>query len=306
MGSQVRRTLLLSLPGWIQQKDALTLVMVGVAYRQALATMLLTLAPLFASAMVLAVLAHMGQTRGLVSTEALHLKTDRINPLNGFKRLFSSRSIAELVKALAKIAVMVAATFDALRDGAARMTFLLQNDLPVALALVVDLLQAMALRCAAVLAGLSILDLAYQWWRFEKDLRMTKEEVKEEFKQMDGNPQTRGRIRQIQRQMATRRMMQDVPKASLVITNPTHFAIALRYNPGEDRAPVVLAKGQDLIAQRIKSIASEHQIVQVENRPLARLLFRSAEVGRQIPVELYGAVAEVLAYVTRLKEGHRS
>ena len=106
--------------------------------------------------------------------------------------------------------------------------------------------------------------------------------------------------------MATRRMMQDVPKASVVITNPTHFAIALRYLPGQDSAPVVLAKGQDLIAQRIKAIAGEHQIVQVENRPLARLLFRSAEVGRQIPVELYGAVAEVLAYVTRLKEGHRS
>jgi len=180
---------------------------------------------------------------------------------------------------------------------------LLANDLATATQTIFDLIEEIALRSALVLLGIAGVDLVYQWWRFEKDQMMSKEEVKEEFKQMEGNPQTRSRIRQIQRQLAARRMMQAVPEASVVITNPTHFAVALRYEAGQDKAPVVVAKGKDLVAQQIKAIAREHQVTLVENRPLARMLFASCELDRAIPVELYGAVAEVLAYVSRLKEG---
>ncbi len=146
-------------------------------------------------------------------------------------------------------------------------------------------------------------DYLYQWWKNEKELRMTKQEVKDEYKKTEGNPQIKGRIRQTQRMMASRRMMQDVPDATVVLANPTHVAVALRYNAGDDEAPTIVAKGQNLVAQRIKEIARENGVAVVENRPLARGLYASCEIGTQIPIDMYGAVAEVLAHVTRMKEG---
>ncbi len=288
---------------WIPQGESLTILMTQLAYRQSVFLMIKALAPVMGLALVLAVGINLAQTQFLVSTEALAVKPERINPLEGFKRLFSSRSVAELVKALLKIIILIAAAYPVLKINLLRLGFLLANDLATATQTIFDLIEEIALRSALVLLGIAGVDLVYQWWRFEKDQMMSKEEVKEEFKQMEGNPQTRSRIRQIQRQLAARRMMQAVPEASVVITNPTHFAVALRYEAGQDKAPVVVAKGKDLVAQQIKAIAREHQVTLVENRPLARMLFASCELDRAIPVELYGAVAEVLAYVSRLKEG---
>ena len=152
----------------------------------------------------------------------------------------------------------------------------------------------------AVLAGA---DIFYQWWDYERKIKMSKQEVKEEFKQMEGDPQIKGKIRQIQRQMAQARMMQQVPKADVVIRNPTHFAVALRYHPDQDNAPVVLAKGQDLVAARIVRTAQESGVTVIENVPLARALYANAELNREIPPELYNAVAEVLVYLYRLDAG---
>jgi flagellar biosynthetic protein FlhB len=159
-----------------------------------------------------------------------------------------------------------------------------------------------AIRVSFSLLFIALLDYVYQWWDYEKSLRMTKQEIKEEYKQMEGNPEIKGKIKQKQRQMSMRRMMAEVPKADVVITNPTHFAIAIKYDASKGEAPIVLAKGQDFIAQRIKEIARENKVEIVENKPLARQIYASVEVGEAIPQELYQAVAEVLAFVYSLKK----
>ena len=148
---------------------------------------------------------------------------------------------------------------------------------------------------------LAILDYFYQWWEYEKSLRMSKQEIKEEYKQMEGDPQIRSKMREKQRQIGMRRMMQEIPRADVVITNPEHYAIALRYRQEEDEAPVVVAKGQGYVALRIKEIAREHNIVMVENKALAQALYKTTDIGSTIPPELFHAVAEVLAFVYNLK-----
>ena len=159
---------------------------------------------------------------------------------------------------------------------------------------------SMMLKVAAVFLVLAALDLLYQWWSFEREMKMTKHEVKEEYKQMEGDPKIKGRIRQLQMQMARSRMMQQVPEADVIIRNPTHVAVALRYRAGEDEAPVVLAKGLDTLAQRIIDVAESHDITIIENVPLARALYAQVEVNSQIPSDLYEAVAEVMVYLYRL------
>jgi flagellar biosynthesis protein FlhB len=304
-GQSLRQLIVTTLQNWVPQKEALTILMVQMAGHATVLAMVRTLAPIFVFALATAVAVQSAQTRFFFSTEMLAVKPERINPLKGFKRIFSGRAMAELIKASAKIVVVAAVIWPPVRDSLARIAHLLSYDIRTASGLVQVLVRDVALRCAVVLIVIAAADFGYQWWRHERDLRMTKQEVKDEFKQMEGNPQTKGRIRQIQRQMAARRMMQAVPKASVIIANPTHFAVALRYKPGEDTAPVMLAKGQDLVALRIRELAAAHRIPVVENKPLARTLFSACEIGRQIPVGLYGAVAEVLAFVAKLKEGRR-
>jgi flagellar biosynthetic protein FlhB len=169
-----------------------------------------------------------------------------------------------------------------------------------------DLIWQLAIRVCSVILVIASIDYIYQRQQFEKSIRMTKQEVKEEFKRSEGDPKIRGAIRQRQREMSRRRMMQDVPTSDVVITNPTHYAVALKYDSQTMAAPVVVAKGQRLVAQRIKDIARKHHVPLVENKPVARALFASAEIGDSVPVELYQAVAEILAFVYRLKHGERS
>ena len=154
---------------------------------------------------------------------------------------------------------------------------------------------------AIVFIGLGVADLLYQWWEYEKNLRMTKQEVKEEYKQMEGNPQIKGKIRQKQQEMARRRMMQDVPGADVVIRNPTHFAVAIRYDPEQNHAPLVVAKGADQVAFKIIELAEENKVTLTENKPLARALYSEVDIGREIPAAFYQEVAEILAWVYDLK-----
>ncbi|MEG0780057.1 MAG: EscU/YscU/HrcU family type III secretion system export apparatus switch protein, partial [Oscillospiraceae bacterium] len=165
---------------------------------------------------------------------------------------------------------------------------------------------SMVMQIALAFTALAAFDFGYQWWEYERQLKMSKQEIKEEYKQMEGDPQVKGKIKDIQRKMAQSRMMQQVPDADVIIRNPTHFAVALRYKQERDPAPVVLAKGQDELAQRIVQVAEEHHILTVENVPLARALYATAEIGQEIPPELYGEVAEVLVYLYRVdkKEKH--
>jgi flagellar biosynthetic protein FlhB len=223
----------------------------------------------------------------------------RLDPLKGVRRLFTARSGVELIKGFVKVALVTGSGwyyFSGHRDS---LFELVVTD-PVQIApRVGDLAYGMALRMVATLAVIAALDYAYQRWQLERLLKMTKQEVKDEMKETEGSPETKARIRQRQRETARRRMMAQVPNASVVITNPTHFAVALQYEMGQKGAPKLMAKGQDLLAFRIREIAEAHHVPMVENAPLARSLYQTVEIGEEIPPALYRAVAEVLALVWR-------
>ena len=239
------------------------------------------------------------------NTEAMEPKLDKLNPINGFGRIFSKRALVEMVKSIFKIIVIGAALYVVLVDHVLSSPQFIFFGLETSLGQIADIIFNMAFKICGLILVLGVLDLAYQKWQTTQDLKMTKQEVKDEFKQSEGDPQIKGKITQKQRQMAMARMMQEVPKADVIVTKPTHFAVALEYHKGMV-APIVLAKGQDLVAQRIKEIAREAGVAIVENKPLARALFASTEIGDSVPQELYQAVAEVLAYVYRLKHRKRA
>ena len=236
----------------------------------------------------------------VVSTEKLEPKLDNLNPINGFGRIFSKRSLVELIKSILKIIIIGFFIWLYVEEQIPYMPYFIYFDLGTSLAQIADIIFTLAFQIIAVIIVLAIADYAYQSWQMTQDLMMTKQEVKDEFKQTEGDPQIKGKIRQKQRQMAMMRMMQEVPKADVIVTNPTHLAVALMYKQGMT-APVVLAKGQDIVAERIKEIAREHKIPILENKPLARALYEAVQVGDTVPRELYQAVAEVLAHVYRLK-----
>ena len=239
------------------------------------------------------------------NTESIGFKPDKLNPINGFGRIFSKRSLVELLKSLLKIAIIGYFLYRFLSEQLLAMPQFIYFDLATSLGQVANIVFKMAFQVIGVIIVLGILDFGYQKWQTTQDLKMTKQEVKDEMKQTEGDPQIKGKIKQKQRQMAMSRMMQEVPKADVIVTNPTHFAVALQYKKGMI-APVIVAKGQDLVAKRIKEIARDASVPIVENRPLARALYAGAEVGDMVPSELYQAVAEVLAYVYRLKHRRRA
>lgn len=259
-----------------------------------------TALPVMLAIMVIGLAINFFQVGLMFNTEKLEPKLDNLNPISGMGRIFSKRSLVELVKSLFKIAIIGGFLYMFLKDQILIMPQYIYLDLFTALAQMEGIVFKMAFQICGVIMIMAVLDYAYQRWQTTQDLKMTKQEVKDEFKQMEGDPQIKGKIKQKQRQMAMARMMQEVPKADVIITNPTHFAVALSYHKGM-MAPKVLAKGQDLVAQKIKAIGRENDVPLVENRPLARALFAATQVGDYVPRELYQAVAEVLAYVYRLR-----
>lgn len=234
------------------------------------------------------------------NTEAIGFKLDKLNPINGFGRIFSKRSLVELFKSLFKIVVIGYFLYTILSQQLLAMPQFIYFDLGTSLEQMSKIIFSMSFEVIGVIMVLGFLDYGYQKWQTTQDLKMSKQEVKDEMKQSEGDPQIKGKIKQKQRQMAMSRMMQEVPKADVIVTNPTHFAVALQYHKGM-QAPLVIAKGQDFVAQKIKKLAREASVPIVENRPLARALFASTNIGDAVPAELYQAVAEVLAYVYRLK-----
>ena len=259
-----------------------------------------TVGPVVAVAILCAVAATFAQTRFLVSTESMKPKFSRLNPLQGFKRLFSLKSLVETLKNLIKIAILVAIIFLSVREMFLEASHYFYTDVIASTSHLVQVAVTMIIRIIIAFLAVAVLDIFYQWWDYEKNMMMTKQEVKDEYKQMEGDPQIKGKIKEIQRRRAQQRMMQQVPQADVVIRNPTHYAVALRYKPEEDDAPIVLAKGQDAVALRIVQIAEEHDIPAIENVPLARALYAQAELNQFIPQELYGPVAEVLIYIFKL------
>ncbi|KRQ87044.1 Flagellar biosynthetic protein FlhB [Caloramator mitchellensis] len=257
--------------------------------------------PFVLTIMVLGVFANIVQTGFLLTGENIIPKFEKLNPANGLKRIFSKRSFLELVKSVLKISIIFYITFSFIKSKLPEI--LKTSDLnPYGIyPFVKDITDSQLSRLVIFLLVIGIADFIIQKRQLRKDLMMTKQEVKEELKQSEGDPQIKSRIRQKQREMAMRRMMHEVPKATVVVTNPTHFAVAIRYERNKDNAPVVVAKGADLIAKRIKEIAKENNVPVVENKILARTLYAKAELDQTIPIELYQAVAEIIAYVYSIK-----
>ena len=258
------------------------------------------LLPVALLALALALVSGIGQVGFAVTPEALHPKWERLNPATGIKRLVSLRGTVEGVKGVLKMALVAGICWSALRDGVQSGVLLstMREPLPETIAVVGSLLWTLGLRVSVALFLVAVADYAYQKYDFEKSLKMSLSEIKQENKQSDGDPQIKARVRRLQREMSKKRMMQDVPKADVVVTNPTHFAVALRYERGTS-APKVVAKGQDEMAALIRETAREHKVPLVENKPLARTLYATVDIGRDIPPDLFEAVAQVLAFVYR-------
>ncbi|PKK84414.1 MAG: flagellar biosynthesis protein FlhB [candidate division Zixibacteria bacterium HGW-Zixibacteria-1] len=238
----------------------------------------------------------------LFTGKPLEPKLDKLNMTSGIKRLFSSRTLFQLVRDVAKLIVIGTVGYFSIKSQID--SFFTMSDKSIAEFAGAMGLMALktTLQIGAAILFLALLDYGYQKYDFEKSIRMSKQDLRDEFKDTEGSPQTKSRVRQIQREMSRRRMMQEIPKADVVITNPTHIAVALKYDQTEMEAPMVVAKGERLIAEKIKEIAREANIPVVENKPLARALFNMCEIGSYVPGKLYRAVAEVLAYVYRLKQ----
>ncbi|MCL2002674.1 MAG: flagellar biosynthesis protein FlhB [Oscillospiraceae bacterium] len=253
--------------------------------------------PVMAVALVVGILVNVAQVGFLITGETVKPKLSKINPLQGFKRIFSMRSVVEMLKSILKIGLMTLIVYQEYMKNFGVFPGLLELELGRAAGVIVDMSVAIAVKAAVVLMGIGLADYLYQWWEYERNLKMSKEEIKQEVKQMEGDPLIRSKRKEKQRQMSMMRMMRAVPQADVVITNPTHYAVAVRYDEKEDDAPVVLAKGKDLVALRIRQIAEEHRVEIVENKPVAQALYMSCEVNQRVPYDMFAAVAEIFAYV---------
>lgn len=257
--------------------------------------------PVLGVALLIALAANYMQVGVLFTTEPLMMKLEKLNPLEGAKRIFSMRSVVELIKSLLKISAGLYVAYMILFDSTDELMRLSLESIEAVLLFTAAKVVKLGLFIGLTFFVLAAMDYAYQRFEYEKSLRMSKQDIKDEYKKSEGDPLIKGKIKEKQRQMAMRRMMQELPKADVVITNPTHFAVAVKYEAGSMTAPTVIAKGQDFLALKIKEIAKKNRIVVMENKPLARALFSQVEIGEQIPEELFKAVAEVLAYVYKLQ-----
>ncbi|MBS4177106.1 flagellar biosynthesis protein FlhB [Lederbergia citrea] len=259
------------------------------------------LGPIMLVALLAGIGANLMQVGFMASGEPLMPKLEKIDPIKGLKRIFSIRAIVELLKSMLKIGFVGAITLFVLWSRIDEVLILSHKSIASALKTLGSLTIQMGIAASIALLFLSLFDYLYQRYDYEKNIRMSKQDIKDEYKNIEGDPLIKSKIKQKQREMAMSRMMQEVPKADVIITNPTHYAIALKYDEEKAEAPIVLAKGVDFMAQKIKLIAGEHKIVMVENRPLARSLYEQVDIGDTIPDDFFKAVAEILAYVYRIK-----
>lgn len=257
--------------------------------------------PIFAVAFAVSFIGDLVQVKWRVTTKPMKPKLSKLNPIKGFKKIFSVQSLMNLFKSIALVIIITFVVFSTISSKKGVLLNLYNVSLMEALGIIGDTVFDLAIMISVIYIIVGVADYIYQKIKFKNDMKMSKQEVKDEYKNAEGDPQIKGQIKQRMRQASMRRMMQSLPNADVVITNPTHFAVALKYETGKYNAPVVLAKGEDYLAQKIKDKAKECNIEIVENKPLARALYANVEVGQEIPEELYQAVAEVLAYVYGLR-----
>ena len=262
---------------------------------------LMLIAPLFICVLVIGLAVNYMQVGFLLSGEAVKMKFSKIDPIKGFKNIASMRSLVEFAKSIFKLTIIGYLVYTSLWSARQGLSSLSQMSPEAIYHFTADVTLSLGIKIGVGLIVLAALDYIYQKYEYEKNIRMSKQDIKDEYKKMEGDPLIKGKIRERQRRMALQRMMQEVPKADVIITNPTHFAVALKYEGSSMEAPQVIAKGQDYMALKIKEIAKKNGVITMENKPLARALYQRTEIGDSIPGDLFQAVAEVLAYVYKLK-----
>ena len=263
---------------------------------------LFTILPIAMIGVLVAFIVGVKQVKWKITTKPLKPKPSKLNPIKGFKKIFSKDKLMELVKSLVKLGVLFWVVYSYIQDQWGMITNIYQLETVAAVHLIIETVLDIALRVALVFLVIAFADWYYQKRKFKKDMKMTKQEVKEEYKNAEGNPEIKGAIRRKMQEASRRRMMQALPEADVVITNPTHLAVALKYDKDTAEAPVVVAKGADFLAEKIKEIARENHVEIVENKAVARMLYHNVEIGAEIPPELYQMVAEILAYVYSLDQ----
>lgn len=271
----------------------------GSVMQQVIIDMIKLVIPILLVAIVIAILGNMLQQKWMVTAKPLQPKFSKISPISGFKRMFSVRQLVELIKSIAMISIIMIVVYNTVKSKMNILLTFYDVGLNTALSTIGSIIIDLGIKISAVFPIVGFADLFYQRIKFKNDNMMTKQEIKDEFKNTEGDPQVKGQIKRRMQEVSRRRMMQQLPEADVVITNPTHFAVALKYEPDAGKAPVVIAKGADYLAFQIKDKAKEYNIAIVENKPLARILYHNIDIGMEIPPELYQAVAEILAVVMR-------
>ena len=271
----------------------------GYVMQQIIIDMIKLVIPILLVAIVIAILGNMLQQKWMVTAKPLQPKFSKISPISGFKRMFSVRQLVELIKSIAMISIIMIVVYNTVKSKMNILLTFYDVGLNTALSTIGSIIIDLGIKISAVFLIVGFADLFYQRIKFKNDNMMTKQEIKDEFKNTEGDPQVKGQIKRRMQEVSRRRMMQQLPEADVVITNPTHFVVALKYEPDAGKAPVVIAKGADYLAFQIKDKAKEYNIAIVENKPLARILYHNIDIGMEIPPELYQAVAEILAVVMR-------
>lgn len=281
--------------------EEVTIAVISNILKDTILTILVTCIPIFIITVIVAFIVEIYQVKWKVSTKVVKPKFSKLNPANGLKKLISKDKIIELFIELFKIVIISYLAYNTLKNEWEILFVLYDMKLEQAVFLVGNLVIDLGLRISLIFLVIGFGDLFYQKIKFKKDMRMSKQEVKDEYKNSEGDPQVKSKIRAKMREVSQRRMMQALPSADVVITNPTHLAAAIKYDKATSEAPILIAKGADYLAQKIKEVAKENSIEIVENKPLARMLYYNVELGAEIPPELYQMTAEVLAYVYGLK-----
>lgn len=258
--------------------------------------------PILLISMTVGILTTGVQTKFLFSKESMTPKFNRLNPINGIKNMFSSKNAIELIKNIIKVIILMIVVYQFIKGSIIEVTSTMNMELEVSMRYILNKVMSLIRTVTMWFVVIAFFDFLYQRWEHERQLKMTKQEVKDEYKEMEGDPKIKGKIKEMQKKIAMNRMMQAVPAADVIIRNPTHFAVALRYKPNENEAPVLVAKGQDELALRIVKVGEENKVYIVENKPLARAIYASTEINQEIPPEYYGAIAEILVYVYKLNK----
>lgn len=270
---------------------------ISMLLRTVMLRLLIILLPVLLIGFAVAFVSDLFQVKWRPTSKPLQPKFSKLNPLNGIKKIFSAQSLVELVKSVAKILLIAFVTYSYIKKKRGLLYALYDMSMMQAVNLIGETVIELGIRISAIYMIIAGADFMYQKYKFKNDMKMTKQEVKEEYKNAEGDPEIKGKIKARMREASQRRMMQAIPKADVVITNPTHYAVAIRYDTEVAPAPIVVAKGSDYLAQKIKQIARENNVEIVEDKPLARMLYANVDVDKQIPPELYQAVAEILAMV---------